>query len=223
MKKKILLISIALLSVVAVAGGVGFYYYYSHYQKTSSTKGLKHLSHFNDLNPIQLKSAKRHGLKKPIKDRKEAKNTTKQLVHITDNDYIKVAPLTHSVPYLTEGASTLLHTIGKNFQDSLMAKGYCKRRIVVSSLLRTENDVKRLQKVNPNATRNSAHMYATTFDITYVRFSHNPIADIFQGKVPSATIMQSILCNVLKDLKENKQCYIKYEHRQQCFHITTRI
>lgn len=89
MKKKILLISIALLSVIviAVAGGVGFYYYYSHYQKIYSTKGLKHLSHFNDLNPIQLKSAKRHGLKKPIKDRTEAKKATKLLVHITENPF----------------------------------------------------------------------------------------------------------------------------------------
>ena len=234
MKKKSIIISIIVLCVITIAGGVGCYYYKVHSHKTHTVKGLKYIlvkstdgltykSDFNDRNDKHLSAAMKLGLSSPLKNRAAVENVTKQLVRIKDNDYIKVDKLTHSVPYLTKGASSVLDSIGKHFQDVLVARGYCKRRLLITSLLRTNDDVKRLQPHNPNAVNNSAHLYATTFDITYVRYCYNPITDLFYGKEPADSVMLSTLCEVLRDMKRKKQCYIKYEQKQQCFHRTSRI
>ena len=42
--------------------------------------------------------------------------------------------------------------------------------MLVTSLLRTPYTVKRLRRVNRNATDSSTHQFATTFDISYRRF-----------------------------------------------------
>ena len=64
----------------------------------------------------------------------------------------------------------LLKAIGTNFKDSLVRKGLNPNQIIVTFVLRTKSDQKRLRRGNGNATENSAHAYATTFDITYKRF-----------------------------------------------------
>ena len=64
----------------------------------------------------------------------------------------------------------MLKAIGTNFKDSLVRKGLNPNQIIVTSVLRTKSDQKRLRRGNGNATENSAHAYATTFDITYKRF-----------------------------------------------------
>ena len=70
-----------------------------------------------------------------------------KLTHITDNEFYVVDSLTHSIPYLVPRASALLDTIGSNFLDSLTAKGLNPNQVIVTSVLRTENDVKRLRPV----------------------------------------------------------------------------
>lgn len=64
-----------------------------------------------------------------------------KLTHITDNEFYVVDSLTHSIPYLVPCASALLDTIGSNFLDSLTAKGLNPNQVIVTSVLRTENDV----------------------------------------------------------------------------------
>lgn len=68
-----------------------------------------------------------------------------KLTHITDNEFYAVDSLTHSIPYLVPRASALLDTIGSNFLDSLAAKGLNPNQVIITSVLRTENDVKRLR------------------------------------------------------------------------------
>ena len=170
---------------------------------------------FNDLNNVQLATAKKLGLKHPLNNRNEAKAVKKRLVRIQSNKYYTVDNLTHSIPYLTEGAAGLLDTIGKNFIDALDKKGLKSNKIIVTSVLRTQEDIKKLQQSgNVNASSNSAHCYGTTFDITYIRYAKTP---------KDSQALKKVLGEVLLDLKKQKKCYVKYEVKQRCFHITSRI
>ena len=120
------------------------------------------------------------------------------------------------------GAAALLDTIGQNFLDSLASKGLNPNRIIVTSVLRTEKDVKRLRRRNTNASSNSTHAYGTTFDISWKRFQKvededgRPLQDV------NADTLKLVLSEVLRDLRQADKCYIKYELKQGCFHITAR-
>lgn len=94
----------------------------------------------------------------------------------------------------------------------------------MTSVLRTRDDVMKLrQSGNPNAVMNSAHMHGTTFDITYARYDRMFSLKSVVRKRPSHTEMKTILSEVLKDLRIGRKCYIMYEVKQRCFHITSRI
>jgi hypothetical protein len=181
----------------------------------SNNEDVYYSAIFNDLNNVQLTTAKKLGLKHPLKNRNEAKTVKKRLVRIRSNKYYTVDNLTHSIPYLTEGAAGLLDTIGKNFIDALDKKGLKSNKIIVTSVLRTQEDIKKLQQSgNVNASSNSAHCYGTTFDITYIRYEKTP---------KDSQALKKVLGEVLLDLKKQKKCYVKYEVKQRCFHITSRI
>jgi hypothetical protein len=76
-------------------------------------------------------------------------------------------------------------------------------------------DVSRLQHHNPNATENSCHLYGTTFDICYNRYQ--PI-----GREVRNDTLKWVLSEVLRDKRQENRCYIKYEVKQGCFHLTVR-
>ena len=176
---------------------------------------------FGDLNEAHLNVAHAIGIT-PIASRKEAERMKEKLQHIETNDLYVVDSLTHSIPYLIKGAAQLLDTIGTNFLDSLTAKGLNPNKIIVTSVLRTEDDVKRLRRRNGNASVNSAHFYGTTFDVSWKRFKKvededgRPLQDV------SSDTLKLVLSEVLRDLRKADKCYIKYELKQGCFHITTR-
>ena len=175
---------------------------------------------FGDLNEKHLNVAQAIGIR-PLASREEAEKMKETLQYIATNDLYAVDSLTHSVPYLIPGA--LLDTIGYNFLDSLAAKGLNPNKITVTSVLRTKDDVKRLRRRNGNASENSAHCYGTTFDVSWKRFQKvededgRPLQDV------SSDTLKLVLSEVLRDLKRAEKCYIKYELRQGCFHITTRM
>ncbi len=177
---------------------------------------------FGDLNDKHLKVAQTIGIR-PLASRKEAEKMQGRLQYITTNDWYAVDSLTHSIPYLIPGAVALLDRIGCNFLDSLTAKGLNPNKITVTSVLRTKNDVKRLRRRNINASENSAHFYGTTFDVSWKRFQKvededgRPLQDV------SPDTLKLVLSEVLRDLKKADKCYIKYELKQGCFHITTRM
>lgn len=178
---------------------------------------------FNDLNDVQLATAKRIGIR-PIASREEAEDEVESayLERIASCERYDVDSLTHSIPYLIPKASALLDTIGVNFLDSLKHKGLNPNKIIVTSVLRTKDDVKRLRHTNGNASLNSCHFYGTTFDISWKRFTKvehpegRPMQDV------SADTLKLVLSEVLRDLRKADRCYVKYELRQGCFHITAR-
>lgn len=172
---------------------------------------------FNDLNDIHLRAAMRNGIQ-PLETLAEADSMGFwSLARIDSCKYYKVEKLTHSAPYLTPQTKWLLMNIGKNFIDSLAAHDVSGYQIIVTSLLRTDDSIRRLRRRNSNASENSAHRFGTTFDISYIHYNHTDTTSF----MPEYKLKE-ILAEVLYDLRASDQCYVKYEVRQGCFHITAR-
>ena len=149
---------------------LSLYVLFPNKNKVVQIKELNYATLFNDQNGVQLMSAAKFGIMQPLKNRDAANEIKDSLVQIKNNIHYSIAKLTHSIPYLTEGAAGLLDMIGNNFLDSLESKGLNPNKIIITSVLRIQEDIMRLQRSNPNSVKNSAHCYATTFDITYARF-----------------------------------------------------
>lgn len=176
---------------------------------------------FPDLNDTHMKAAKSLGIR-PVKSREEAARRTGKLEQIASCETYHLDSLTHSVPYLVPKANDLLQRIGQNFLDSLSAKGLNPNKIIVTSVLRTQDDVKRLRRVNLNASANSTHCYGTTFDVSWKRFKKIDELDGRPYQDVSSDTLKLVLSEVLRDLRRDEQCYVKYELKQGCFHITAR-
>ena len=176
---------------------------------------------FPDTNAVQLVAARQWGVT-PVRDRADAESRKKELVYIGSSPYYHVDPLRQSIPYLVPRASVLLQDIGQAFFDSLYIKGVPLHRLIVTSVLRTQDDVARLRRFNGNATENSCHLYGTTFDICYNRYE--TVED--PGGQPRRAVrndtLKYVLSEVLRDMREQGRCYIKYEVKQGCFHMTVR-
>lgn len=176
---------------------------------------------FPDTNDLQLTAAEKFGVS-PVANRKDAERRKNELVFIGSNPYYEVRPLSSSIPYLVPRAAALLQEIGRNFFDSLQVKRVPLHRIMVSSVLRTKEDVEKLRRHNRNATEKSCHLYGTTFDISYTKFL--TVSD--PAGAPRRPVrddsLKYVLSEVLRDLRNNNRCYIKYEVKQSCFHITVR-
>ena len=169
---------------------------------------------FPDSQSVQIVAANKWGVR-PVKNRVDAEQRKRELVYVGVSPYYHVDPLRSSIPYLVPRAATLLQDIGQAFFDSLYQKGVPMQQLIVTSVLRTMEDVARLQRHNGNATDNSCHLYGTTFDICYNRY--NPIEQPVRNDT-----LKWVLSEVLRDMRQQGRCYIKYEVKQGCFHMTVR-
>ena len=176
---------------------------------------------FPDSNAVQLQAASQWGVS-PEKNRIDAETRKKELVYIASSPYYRVDPLRQSIPYLVPRAAILLQDISQAFYDSLYIKGVPLHRLIVTSVLRTEEDVARLRHFNPNATENSCHLYGTTFDICYNRYETVEPSDGPRRRQVRNDTLKFILSEVLRDMRQQGRCYIKYEKKQSCFHMTVR-
>lgn len=169
---------------------------------------------FPDSQHVQYKSAMKYAVK-AVRNREDAESRKKELVYIGSNPFYDVKRLSSSIPYLVPTASILLQDIGRNFFDSLQVKNLPLTKLLVTSVLRTKEDVEKLRRYNHNATENSCHLYGTTFDIAYNKYSPitRPVRD---------DTLKWVLSEVLNDLRKQGRCHIKYEKKQGCFHITVR-
>jgi hypothetical protein len=111
---------------------------------------------------------------------------------------------------LVPQAADLLIEVGRRFQEYTGTES----RFIITSLLRTQEDVKKLKRSNGNASPNSCHQFATTFDITYNRFDRK--SGLGEGR------LKEDLARALYDLQAAGFCYVKYESKQACFHVTVR-
>ena len=179
-----------------------------HYQ-------YKYSRMFRDLNDMQLESARKVGFE-PLATRDS--KPSKRYKTLESCELYQLDPLKYSVPILVPEAAELLEDIGRGFADSLDRRfgirGVCP---FVTSVTRTEEDVKKLRRSgNVNASKNSCHVYGTTFDMAYNRFyKHTGVT----ATIKSA-MMKQMLAEVLKNLRDQGRCHVKYEYKQACFHIT---
>lgn len=176
---------------------------------------------FPDNNDVQLVSANKYGVK-PVEDRHDAENRKKELVYVGASPYFHVDKLRNSIPYLVPKAAILLNDIGRSYFDSLQIKGIPLHQVIVTSVLRTRDDVNKLRGHNGNATANSCHLYGTTFDICYNRYKTVVDPDCPSQRAVRNDTLKWVLSEVLRDMREKERCYIKYEVKQGCFHITVR-
>ena len=176
---------------------------------------------FNDMNDVQLATAKHIGIR-PITSREAIKEVGVELTEIKSGEYYDVDSLTHSIPYLIPKASALLDSLGRNFLDSLENKGLNPNKVIVTSVLRTKDDVEKLRRTNGNASLNSCHFYGTTFDVSWKRFAKVEDPDGRPMQDVGADTLKLVLSEVLRDMKMAERCYVKYELKQGCFHITVR-
>ena len=169
---------------------------------------------FPDLQETQIVAANKWGVK-PVKNREDAEARKKELVYVGESPYYHVDKLNSSIPYLVPRAAALLQDIGQAFYDSLYMKGVPLNQLIVTSVLRTKDDVARLQRHNGNATDNSCHLYGTTFDVCYNRYHAI-------GREVRNDTLKWVLSEVLRDIRQQNRAYIKYEVKQGCFHMTVR-
>ena len=175
---------------------------------------------FPDQQDVQIQAANQHGVA-PVQNREEAEHSKGKLVYVGSNPFFYVDKLNNSIPYLVPKASVLLQDIGRAYFDSLQIKGIPLHKIIVTSILRTKDDVSKLRTRNGNATENSCHLYGTTFDICYNRYKQIQTKDQPRRQVQNDTL-KWVFSEVLRDFREKNRCYIKYEVHQGCFHITVR-
>ena len=174
---------------------------------------------FNDLQSRQHAVASQIGLPRPPKDRDDAASMKKKLREIkTTNNYI-VDSLTHSVPYLIPSAARELDSIGAEWADILARNGLPHYRFYVTSVLRTEEDIRALQRSgNINSVTQSCHCYGTTFDLAYMRYDKVTRTRDYVHE----DNLKLVLGQVLLNHQRAEKIYVKYEWKQSCFHITVR-
>ena len=175
---------------------------------------------FPDQQDVQIVAASRHGVA-PVQNREEAEHSKGKLVYVGSNPFFYVDKLNNSIPYLVPRASVLLQDIGRAYFDSLQIKGIPLHKIIVTSILRTKDDVSNLRVRNGTGTEDWCHLYGTTFDVCYNRYKQIQTEKQPRRQVQDDTL-KWVFSEVLRDFREKNRCYIKYEVKQGCFHITVR-
>ena len=175
---------------------------------------------FPDQQDVQILAANKHGVN-PVQNREEAEHSKGKLVYVGSNPFFYVDKLNNSIPYLVPRASVLLQDIGRAYFDSLQIKGIPLHKIIVTSILRTKDDVVKLRTRNGNATENSCHLYGTTFDVCYNRYKQIQTRQQPRRQVQNDTL-KWVLSEVLRDMRDRNRCLVKYEVKQGCFHITVK-
>ena len=174
---------------------------------------------FNDLQSKQIQAAQSIGLPRPPRDRNDAAAMRKHLTLITTNDNYVVEELTHSVPYLVPAAKRELDAIGAEWADILQRNGLPHYRFYVTSVLRTQEGIKQLQKSgNVNSVSKSCHCYGTTFDLAYMRYDKVTRTRDYMTE----DNLKLVLGQVLLNHQRAGKIYVKYEWKQSCFHVTVR-
>ena len=182
---------------------------------------LSYSKAFPDSNDVQYAVATRLGVSS-VRDRDEAEKRKSELVYMAASPYYHVDPLRNSIPYLVPRAAVLLNDIGRNYFDSLYVKHIPLHQFIVTSVMRSQDDLEKLKQINHNVSDNSCHLYGTTFDIGYNRYKTVEDPDGPQRRLVRDDTLKWVLSEVLRDLREQGRCYVKYEKKQSCFHVTVR-
>lgn len=183
-------------------------------------RSIDYKSKFRDNQDKHIAAAEQKGLRQRPHNRQTASKMLSELRLVRTCDNYVVDELDHSVPYLVPNAKKELDAIGEGFAEILQRNGMPHYRFHVSSVLRTQEDVTRLQKSgNINSVTNSAHCYGTTFDIAYTHYDKVTRSCDYTPE----DNLKLVLAQVLLNEQRAGHIYVKYEWKQCCFHITSRL
>lgn len=140
-----------------------------------------------------------------------------ELVELKSNKFYIVDTMRYGYPYLTPRAVSLLDSIGKHFQKSFKNTTLEGVKFHLTSALRTTRSIKRLKRTNGNASKFSAHLHGTTFDIGYDEF-------VTPKKLSDSELLhlKETLASTLSYLKHQELCWVTYEVHQSCFHVVSK-
>lgn len=161
----------------------------------------KYKTIFDDIQEVQIVAATSNGIA-PLKNISDVGPLLreKKLMQVgNDSNYDCQA----DYPYLVPIAAELLEEVRKRYQE---AEGKDKK-LRLTSCMRTIESIRGLKRWNPNSVENSCHLYGTTFDISYSQMTPKE---------------RKVLGQVLYELQQAGYCYVKYERKQPCFHVTVR-
>jgi hypothetical protein len=186
--------------------------------------GTVRVDRYRDLNEKHVAFAKAQGIsgfttEQELLEGADTMVKEGKLVKISDNNFYVLKELTHSHPYLTPEAAKLPDEIGLRFRKKLEEKGLDKCYFQVSSLLRSNENQRRLSRSNFNASSNTSHLYATTFDITYNKVVKKPNPQE-RIEVVDGPAMK-LLSETIGELRNEGRCLVVTERREACFHITS--
>jgi len=138
----------------------------------------------------------------------------KQLVEVSNSTSFILDTFYYSFPFLTPRSLDFLEEVSELFQNALVNSPLEGTRLVVTSLTRTTETVKKLVRVNRAASSRSSHMNGNSFDISLKKFDfHRPLSDCEQ------TFLRETLGEVLLHQKEKEKCWVTFERFQQCLHV----
>lgn len=171
---------------------------------------------FNDSNHLHYDAGRQLGIN-PLMGEIKHLPLRRPLVKVQSNELYYVDNLTYSYPYLIPESKALLDEIATRFHDTLQKRGGGDYRLKVTSLLRTRRSVSRLRRVNRASVDSSAHLFGTTFDISFTRFPYSG-----KGVHRTQEDLKNLLAEILYQIRNEGKCYVIYEHKPGCFHITVR-
>lgn len=213
MKKRKIVLSI----ILALTGCLALVFGVMNHLYVYCEGNNQYVSLFNDSQSKQLPSAKNGAFNgAPLKNRSSLRAVpTQQIIKVHSCRYYKVTRLTHSMSFLTPKAKEELDAIAVDFHNKVKQNGLPNCRLLITSLLRTQEDIENLKESNTNAVTNSAHLYGTTFDISWSAYQTI-------SRKPFGPDYIKLLSETLKEHRNKQKVYVKYETRQKCFHITVR-
>lgn len=164
----------------------------------------------NDLNPKHLRAAKDQGLIL-INNVSELDNLVSKgtLFKVTDGKGYKIDRLRHSQAVLSGKARNVLAEMGALFAKETSDDA----SFIVTSMTRTKEAQEHLRKSNGNASKNSSHCYANSFDITYARF---------YTRERSRLKCQHLLDSVIAEFQKEEKIFVVREKVVRCYHISAR-
>ena len=195
-----------------------------------------------DVNAVQTARARAMGIR--AGENVDPLIASGKLVPLEDSTRLWVVDsLDYSVPYVTPSTHAMLTEIGERFHAQLDSLGLPPIRMVVTSVLRTAADQRRLRRSNSNAASGvSAHEFGTTLDVAYRRFAPPaPSADtVTYGAPPQlepqlrvlqdslfretgkqrGAELQAILGRVIQDMRDEGKLMVMMERSQTVYHMT---
>lgn len=141
------------------------------------------------------------------------------MVELVDAQTYHIKKLSHSYPFLVPSAVKLLNEIGMRFEAKLDSIGIAPHVMQISSVLRTGESQNGLGSRNYNAVTMSAHLFGSTFDITYKEFLQQNGKPAKEGFCRH-DMMRHVLAEVLSEMRAEGRCKVVIERKQACFHVT---